>query len=249
MPHPQLAMNVEAMNRTTVVCDVAAGNDTQHQHCHQEEVVLPAPEAVHPSMTQPSSPSNHNNLDDVAEAALAEAVEYIQNRTGDDGHPRDGSNKMADPSPTSCLVQNPMNSSVSGALLPAIDEQNSMVVEGQVVPIPMNQSTAASVSSSIAMPVQNPIHIQETSRQSTSSAVPAATTNTTLEIEAHQSQTELTTTQLQMQIQAIPTTWEAQFQKLQAYKLKNGDCKVPKKYLPDPQLGRWVNTVSSLQMH
>lgn len=44
------------------------------------------------------------------------------------------------------------------------------------------------------------------------------------------------------------TTWEMQFNKLKAYKAIHGNCKVPKTYPPDPQLGRWVNTVSfSLQ--
>jgi hypothetical protein len=38
------------------------------------------------------------------------------------------------------------------------------------------------------------------------------------------------------------TTWEAQFNKLQAYKAQHGNCKVPKIYPADPQLGRWVNT-------
>eukprot|EP00804_Cyclotella_cryptica_P008840 CCRYP_013062-RA/>CCRYP_013062-RA protein AED:0.06 eAED:0.06 QI:124/1/1/1/1/1/4/548/592 len=40
----------------------------------------------------------------------------------------------------------------------------------------------------------------------------------------------------------VTTTWDIQFNKLKAYKLQHGNCKVPKLYPPDPQLGRWVNT-------
>lgn len=40
----------------------------------------------------------------------------------------------------------------------------------------------------------------------------------------------------------VATTWDIQFNKLKAYKLQHGNCKVPKLYPPDPQLGRWVNT-------
>lgn len=39
----------------------------------------------------------------------------------------------------------------------------------------------------------------------------------------------------------ISASWESQFIKLQAYKAQHGDCKVPKKYPPDLQLGRWVS--------
>jgi hypothetical protein len=40
----------------------------------------------------------------------------------------------------------------------------------------------------------------------------------------------------------VATTWDIQFNKLKAYQLQHGNCKVPKMYPPDPQLGRWVNT-------
>jgi hypothetical protein len=36
--------------------------------------------------------------------------------------------------------------------------------------------------------------------------------------------------------------WEAQLAKLKAYKIKHGDCNVPKGWAEDPRLGRWVCT-------
>jgi hypothetical protein len=36
--------------------------------------------------------------------------------------------------------------------------------------------------------------------------------------------------------------WERMYIALEAYKQKNGDCRVPQKYRPNPQLGQWVST-------
>ena len=36
--------------------------------------------------------------------------------------------------------------------------------------------------------------------------------------------------------------WEAWLAKLKAYKLKHGDCNVPRGWAEDPRLGRWVDT-------
>ena len=40
-------------------------------------------------------------------------------------------------------------------------------------------------------------------------------------------------------------TWEEMFQRLIAYKMVHGDCKVPQHYDKDPQLGSWVNNQRS----
>ena len=37
--------------------------------------------------------------------------------------------------------------------------------------------------------------------------------------------------------------WMSMYNKLQAYKLKNGTCNVPKRYLSDPKLGHWVRNL------
>lgn len=39
--------------------------------------------------------------------------------------------------------------------------------------------------------------------------------------------------------------WMIMFQQLREYRIDNGDCKVPMKYKPNPQLGSWVNNQKS----
>ena len=257
-------MDVQAIGITAKADDVSTINDTQQQRHNEQQAELASKEVVakvvalqgtlQTSIMELSSPSNQN-FDDVAEAALVEAVNYVQNHTGDDGDTRDvvdGSNEGVGSTAIPSLVQNPFDKSVPDALIPVNVVKNPMHSECQN-PIPINQSVAASFS--VSSSIQNPINIQETANQTITSALAAEETSKatkmktgiTLHTSPHtncQPQTASITSQLERQMQSIPATWEAQFQKLLAYKLKHGHCKVPKKYSSDPQLGRWVNTVS-----
>ncbi|KAL9180743.1 hypothetical protein ACHAXT_011196 [Thalassiosira profunda] len=38
------------------------------------------------------------------------------------------------------------------------------------------------------------------------------------------------------------TTWNQKYQELRAYKAAHGNCRVPQRYQPNPQLGTWVHT-------
>jgi hypothetical protein len=145
--------------------DTAAQNQTPRQ----QQVELTSGEAA-AKVVQETVQSNMS-IDEVAEVAVAEAVNYIENSNQDDS---------LHPTPTHPVE----NAEMMG-------------------------DDAAFAVSAIAQSNLNTAQL-DTAEPSTKTA----------------------------------TTWEMQFNKLKAYKAIHGNCKVPKMYPPDPQLGRWVNTVS-----
>lgn len=154
--------------------DTAAQNQTPRQ----QQVELTSGEAVANDVQE--TVQSNMSMDEVAEVAVAEAVNYIQNSNQDESLP-----------PT-----NPV-------------ENTEMMAD------------TAAFSPIVA-----------TDHQPAAAAAVAQSNHNMAQLDTAEPSTKTV------------TTWEMQFNKLKAYKAIHGNCKVPKMYPPDPQLGRWVNTVS-----